>query len=55
MKSYIIARLKEASTWRGIVALVTAIGVTLTPDQSAAIVAAGLAVMGAVGAFFPDK
>ena len=30
MKAYLIERLKEASTWRGIVALLTAVGVTLS-------------------------
>jgi len=31
--SYIYARLSEPSTWRGIIALVTAAGVALPPDQ----------------------
>ena len=51
---YIMARLKEASTWRGIVAIVTACGVALSTAQIEAIVATGLALMGIVGAFFPD-
>lgn len=55
MLDYIKARLAEPSTWRGIVALITAAGVQLSPDQVAAIVALGLAIMGAVGAFLPDK
>ncbi|MFA6100446.1 MAG: hypothetical protein WC750_06295 [Patescibacteria group bacterium] len=52
---YIINRLKEASTWRGIIALITAAGITLQPNQVEAIVAAGLAAIGIVGAFFPDS
>ncbi len=52
--NYLIERLKEASTWRGIIAIVTSFGVALSPDQIEAIVAAGLATMGVVGAFFPD-
>lgn len=52
---YIKARLTEASTWRGLVAIVTALGVALSPEQVEAIVAIGLAVMGVVGAFVPDK
>lgn len=52
---YIKARMSEASTWRGLVALVTALGVALSPEQVEAIVAIGLAVMGVVGAFIPDK
>lgn len=52
--NYVLARLKEASTWRGIIAIVTACGVALSPEQIEAIIATGLALMGIVGAFFPD-
>lgn len=52
---YLLNRLKEASTWRGLVLVITALGVQLTPDQLSAIVATGLAVSGLIGAFFPDK
>jgi hypothetical protein len=55
MKQFILERGKEASTWRGLVALLTAVGVTLSPEQVNAIVASGLAVIGVLGAFFPDK
>jgi len=53
--SYIYARLSEPSTWRGIIALVTAGGVALSPDQVDKIVAAGLALIGLIGAFMPDR
>lgn len=53
--NYAMARLREPSTWRGMVALVTAFGIALTPEQTAAIVALGLAVVGGIGAFSPDK
>jgi len=53
--SYIYALLSEPSTWRGIIALVTAAGVALSPDQVDKIVAAGLALIGLVGAFIPDR
>ena len=52
---YIIARLKEASTWRGMVAIATSLGVVLSPDMIEAIVAAGLALIGIIGAFWPDS
>lgn len=52
--NYVLSRLKEASTWRGIIAVITACGVALSPEQIEAIVATGLALMGIVGAFFPD-
>lgn len=52
---YFINRLKEASTWRGIVALITACGVNLSPELGEAIVGAGLGLMGIIGVFFPDS
>lgn len=55
MIAYIIDRLKEASTWRGIVALLTAAGMTISPEMVDKIVAAGLAVMGIIGMLFKDK
>jgi uncharacterized membrane protein len=55
MKSYLIERLKEASTWRGLTALLTAVGVALSPEQVNAIVGAGLALMGVLGVFTKDK
>lgn len=51
MMSYIKERLGEASTWRGVVALLTAVGVTLSPEQTNAVVSVGLAFMGALGVF----
>lgn len=54
MATYIIDRLKEASTWRGIIALLTAAGVTISPEMVDRIVAAGLAIMGIIGVFFKD-
>ena len=54
MLKYIVARLGEASTWRGIIALLTAAGVTISPEMIDRIVAAGLAVMGIIGVFFKD-
>lgn len=54
MVKYVFTRLSEPSTWRGIAALVTAAGIGISPDQIAAISAVGLAVIGAIGTFFPD-
>ena len=53
--NYVLERLKEKSTWRGLVALITALGVTLSPEQAEAIVACGLAAIGAVNVFRPEK
>lgn len=55
MTNYIIERLKEASTWRGIVLVLTSFGLQISPDQSAAIVSLGLGVAGAIGALLPNK
>lgn len=47
-------KLHQESTWRGIIALVTAFGVTLSPDQSEAIVAGGIALIGLINVFKGD-
>jgi hypothetical protein len=55
MKTYILQRIKEASTWRGVILLLTAIGVPVAPAMADSIIAAGLAIAGLIGAFSPDK
>ena len=55
MKPYILARMKEPSTWRGLTLLLTALGVPLAPGLSDAIIAAGLGIAGLIGALTPDK
>lgn len=54
MKSYLFARVKEPSTWRGFILLLTAIGVPVAPQLAEAIVAAGLGIAGLVGVISPD-
>jgi hypothetical protein len=51
---FLLNRLKEASTYRGLTLLCTALGVALSPAQGEAIVAAGIALAGVLGAFLPD-
>jgi hypothetical protein len=53
MKAYLLARLKEASTWRGFVYMLTALGITISPAAAEAIIAAGMAIAGVIGAFLP--
>lgn len=53
--AYLFARLGEASTWRGIVMVLTAIGLQVSPEQSAAIITAGIAIAGLIGVFTKDK
>lgn len=55
MKSYILSRAKEPSTWRGFFLLLTAIGVPVAPQLAEAIVTAGLGVVGLIGVVAPDK
>ncbi len=52
---YVIKRLQEPSTWRGIVAFISGLGVTLTPEYKEAIIGAGLGVMGLIGMLSRDK
>lgn len=55
MKDFFLTRLREASTWRGIVMLLTAAGVALSAAQTEAIIAAGMALVGLIGVFVPDS
>jgi hypothetical protein len=44
----IINALKQESTWRGIIAIATAFGVSISPDLATHIVAVGLALIGSI-------
>lgn len=52
--NYILARLKEASTWRGLILIATSLGLGIAPAMQEAIVATGIGVAGLVGAVLPD-
>lgn len=49
MKSYIIARAKEPSTWRGFLLFLTAVGIPVAPELASNIVTFGLGLAGIVG------
>ena len=49
MKSYILDRAKEPSTWRGALLFLTAIGVPIAPALAEHIVTFGLGLAGIVG------
>lgn len=49
--NYILDRLSESSTWRGLAFVLSAAGVTLVPEQANAIAAAGMAIVGAINVF----
>lgn len=54
-KKYLLDRLKEASTWRGLVMLGMAAGLKLDPALADQIITAGVAVVGVLGALIPDR
>lgn len=53
--NWLLRRLREPSTWRGIIWLATVAGLSLRPDQAEAIVAAGMALAGLLGVFLSDE
>lgn len=55
MNAFFLERLKEPSTWRGFVLLLTAIGVPLSPALADTIITIGLAITGFIGVATPDK
>lgn len=54
-KQYIMDRMKEPSTWRGLALIFTACGIALKPEQVEAITFVGLFVSGIIGAASPDN
>lgn len=52
---YLINRLKEASTWRGLAMLATAFGLRVAPELQEAVITVGVSVAGLIGVVFPDK
>jgi hypothetical protein len=55
MLKFIGDRLKERSTWVGILSIITVAGISLSPEQQEAIILAGTAIVAAVFTFTPDK
>ena len=52
---YVLTRLRERSTWLGLISLLTALGIVLTPAQQEYVIAAGSALAGLVATLTPDK
>jgi len=48
---YLLERLNEKSTWRGVLALATALGIKLHPELQEAILTTGLALIGLINVF----
>ena len=55
MKQWLIERMREGSTWRGLVLLITAAGLHITPDQAQLIITIGLGIAGSIGLVSPEK
>jgi len=53
--NWFLNQFRQASTWRGVVWLLTVFGLSLRPDQSEAIVMAGMALAGLLGVFLSDE
>jgi len=52
---YLLNRLREPSSWRGIFALLTAVGLKLHPELQDAILSVGLSAIGLVNFFRKEK
>ena len=52
---YIEQRLKEPSTWRGLILVATAAGATISPAWNDAIITLGIALAGGIGVATSDK
>jgi hypothetical protein len=54
LNEYILNRLKESSTWRSLIIILTAFGLVISPEQQDAIISTGLMLAGLLGAISPD-
>lgn len=52
---FVLMRLRERSTWLGLISLATAAGLMLSESQQEAVIAAGSALAGLIAALTPDK
>lgn len=48
MKQWLLARAKERTTWAGIVAVATAFGLNISPEDGEAIITGAMAIIGIV-------
>jgi hypothetical protein len=54
--NYLINRLKEPSTWRGIILVIAGVfGYQMPPGIQETVIASGVALAGVVGAVMPDS
>jgi hypothetical protein len=55
LMNFVLARLAERSTWRGLVDVLAAAGLVLSPEQATTIITAGLGLRGLIATLFADK
>lgn len=53
--NWLIQRLKEPSTWRGLAWMLTAFGISIKPDAWEYITVAGMAIAGLIGVITADE
>jgi hypothetical protein len=51
---YIFARLRERSTWQGLILLATTLGVSISPAHADAVATTGATIMGGIWALTHD-
>jgi len=52
---FVLDRLSENSTWRGLILVAVALGVKLDPEMQTQIIAAGLGLVGTINIFRKGK
>ena len=52
---YLLDRLSEASTWRGLILVLTSLGLTISPELIVPLIAVGTGLSGLVGVLTKDK
>jgi hypothetical protein len=52
--NWLKARLREPSTWGGLISILTLVGVVLSPEQKEAVIGAGVAIGGLLMVFLPE-
>lgn len=52
--AYVLRRMREPSTWRGLILVATSAGVFVSSALAEDIVAVGIGIAGILGAVFPD-
>ena len=54
MLKTILEYLKQDSTWKGLISIATALGLTIKPELAAAIIAAGMGLVGLIQVFITE-